>query len=303
MATSNASLQVFADKLDSATILQSLKTTGFCLLRAAFPDQTIAALIDESVALNRSKPLLAKDILRNVQDGSYCLSVQKRTKTAEADVPPHLAVAYHEDLQALARAGLGGDAGISIIIFDFRQPGSADELYPLHWDHFKISRCIKAYVHLSDADSVNGAIRLIPGSHNLIRDVLAAQGELAIEYGSDYDNSLSRLMALVEKTPASVLAPHAQTLRALREIVADPSRAYDYAVNAKKGDMLIFDPLVMHGGGKISGASRHTFRIHYVDRNYVNAYLPEQMSLPRYVAWKLRRATRHTKKLFVAQDG
>jgi hypothetical protein len=67
---------------------------------------------------------------------------------------------------------------------------------------------------------------------------------LAIEYGSDYDNSLSRLMALVEKTPASVLAPHAQTLRALREIVADPSRAYDYAVNAKKGDMLIFDPLV-----------------------------------------------------------
>ena len=282
----------FSRSLDAPEILSTIQRTGFCLLKQALLPETVDALRSESAKLFADRPKTVVNIMPKLTDGSYFLSLREMRKVDARTAAPNLSVAHDEKIRPLLESALGAGFGISAIIYDFRQPSFEGELFPLHWDHFKISGCIKIYAHLDSVDRENGAMRLVPGTNSLIRDVLHANGETVSLYKSDYDNTFERLMAMVAKTPAGVLAPHAETLARLEEIERNPDASYKYVLSAEKGDVVIFDPMTLHGGGVISGRSRHIFRIHYVGRNYVDAYLPDQMTFPRFLAWKAKNVVR-----------
>lgn len=280
---------VFKHTIDKQKISEAIKTDGYFILSQFVTDEALGALEDESRELFKYGPPHAKNHLPDIDDGSYLIDLNpaRANRISGVENTPHYVVSWHRDILSLAESKLHSKPGITTVIYDYREPTYEGELFPLHFDHFKISGCLKIYIHLSDIDATNGAMRYIPGTHNLITDVLKAHGMIVMRNISDFDNSLAALMHLIKQINSEVLQPHEKALNILYKIEANPDKSYEYALSGKRGDVVVFDPLAIHGGSNISAKSRHIFRVHYVDQNYVNEYLPEQMSTSRRFWWRL----------------
>lgn len=130
---------------------------------------------------------------------------------------------------------------------------------------------------LEDADARNGALRAIPGGHHLNT---IDPYRLAMTNAYDYETihpTASPMWAIYQKAVQEECALHG-----LREI----------SIEMEKGDVLIWHPLLPHGGGRISDheLTRHSMVYHVVPEGspvyQMDVFFnPSRQDVPDYASW------------------
>jgi len=154
-----------------------------------------------------------------------------------------------------------------------RDTAREEALTPWHVDYFpNHGKCLKFFVYLSDTTEQNGAFHYVPGWHGLVREMA---GELPDFRTRRRDLHVWDQLSEAVKDRASRLrsAGHEEAAEQLEEKLARASahivstdRSDDhYAVTARAGTVVVFDPAGLHRGVVVRSGERLVVRSHCLE--------------------------------------
>jgi len=149
-----------------------------------------------------------------------------------------------------------------------------------HIDNFLTSkRALKFFLYLSDSDKDTGAFSYIPGC----RDIQQLVNKRAKTYDDLRRNMWSidqnieywKQEAILQKKKGNKkisvqITNHLQSI--LKHVNSELSSDDYYTVSAKKGSLIIFDPVGFHRGGNIIKGERYIIRAHYLPFSLKRAF-------------------------------
>ena len=298
--------QILNFEVDVDRVVEHLDQEGMFVLRNFISKETIEGLKLEGHNLYRNAPKFSRNTRLGDSKGSYRINVvpeRVRRFGSDREIEMIKGIIDHPRIRSLVDAALRSKSGVSNYIYDYstvdsEKEASGAQLFPLHYD-WRLSRCVKVYIYLTDVGVDQGAIRYIPYSQHLVR-YLWANKTAALQEIMDREASYNQLEPLLTVVSEDIEAdyPRGEVIDNLRGIASDLDQSYDFSIPGKSGDVLLFDENGIHGGGPIKSDYRFICRIHYVDRDYVNRRLPEQQTAARRFLWRLQAKLKRVDSLF-----
>jgi len=280
--------------IDTAKVLDAVRSEGICVLPEFLPPDEIAAIAAEGRNLLADLPPYIRRHEDPGAEGSFLLNlipIRLTRNNAWGRVPSFDRIKALPVVRHAADGYLGPGWGTSSFIYNYSRAPSADELFKLHFDVFQGHLCMKVYVYLNAGSRENGAFRYVPRTHRLARAALPKMfkpGTKMVE-----ENHLEDLLKTVAEFPELAGTPEMQaTYALLQELDRTPEKSYDYVVSGGPGTVVIFDTAGIHGGGRIASGERYIARYHFVDANFVFNNLPEQLPPIKRLMSHARRVSR-----------
>tara|TARA_B100001989_G_scaffold253309_1_gene239817 strand:- start:2872 stop:3798 length:927 start_codon:yes stop_codon:yes gene_type:complete len=161
-----------------------------------------------------------------------------------------------------------------------RSESSNKPITTWHIDNFSTSkRALKFFLYLSDSDKDTGAFSYIPGC----RDIQQLVNTRAKTYDDlrrnmwSIDQNLEhwKQEAILQekkgnKKISSQITNHLQNI--MQHVNSELNSDDYYTVSAKKGSLIIFDPVGFHRGGRIIKGERYIIRAHYLPFSLKRAF-------------------------------
>ena len=269
----------FTKNEKNSIILDCLNKQGIAIIKNWINSKTVNVLKDELISVENNPPKWAK---KNKYETGCIIDYApfQRHLNNELELLPNVTdVLSSKRIKDLAISYLGKNAVPDRILLN-RSESSHAPISKWHIDNFLTSkRALKFFLYLSDSDKDTGAFSYIPGC----RDIQQLVNKRAKTYDDLRRNMWSidqnfecwKQEAVLQKKKgnkkiATQITNHLQSIA--KHVNSDLDSDDYYTVSAKKGSLIIFDPVGFHRGGRITKGERYIIRAHYLPFSLKRAF-------------------------------
>ena len=248
--------------------------------------EDIALLANEGRRLADSEVDYARSNVARPKDEGFLINIVPSRMTdaglnPDDDIFPEMIRKYKFD-QVLS-GYLDPQWACSNFIYDYVTNTQGNELFPLHFDDFRGCSCLKIYIYLNECNHGNGALRFVPRTHTLMKELIANKSFMDFMAAQpDSNNSLTTVTKFLHEKGAVMgngfFERHDETIDLINMVTDREDCSHDFCLEGPAGTVVIFDTVGIHGGGVFHGGERYICRFHGVDRRYQLLYAPEYLT-------------------------
>lgn len=261
-------------------LLETIERDGYVVLAEWLPATDVAAAREEFERLQLTRPSWCRIEEAEGRTFLHFSPLAKRLSGSASEMAVIDGVFNHPLFRTLCDRYLGAGWFCDRILFEHNLPDT-EPIQPWHVDHFPVDeRCLKFFVYLTDVTPATGSFCYVPGWHRLlwrfnteIESYRQRQADLHM-----FDQIIARAESWIGELRTAGKAAEAEKVeRLLQDTTAHIHGRYDsddhFAISAKAGSVIIFDPAGLHRGGVVSRGERLVVRSHCLQQKAARAFL------------------------------